>query len=50
MKSCSHMQQRLLESVYIMDWSLVDLLLHHAPHFIIDHGYSNLDCLEAIMC
>jgi len=28
-------QQTLHETIYIMDWCLVDLLLHHAPHFII---------------
>ena len=36
MHSRSHIQQTLLEIVYIMDWCLVDLLLHHAPHFIIN--------------
>jgi len=29
-------QQTLLEIVYIKDWCVEDLLLHHAPHFIID--------------
>ena len=30
-----HIQHTLLEIVYIMDWwCLVDLLLHHALHFI----------------
>jgi len=47
--SRSHIQQTLLEIVYIMDWCLVDLLLHHAPHFVIDHAYSDLDCSEATM-
>jgi len=31
-------QQTLLETIYIIDWCLIDLLLHvhHASHFIID--------------
>jgi len=36
MKSRSHIKQTFLEIVYIIDWCLVDLLLHHTPHFIID--------------
>ena len=36
-KNRPHIQQALFEIVYIMDWCLVDLLLHDTPHFIIDH-------------
>ena len=42
-------QQMLLEIVYIKDWCVVDLLLHHASNFIIVRNYSNLDCSEAII-
>jgi len=31
-----HIQQTMLEILYIKVWCVVDLLLHHAPHFIID--------------
>jgi hypothetical protein len=30
-----HFQQAWLQAVHIMDSSLVDLLLHKAPHFIV---------------
>ena len=36
MQSRSHTQQTLPEIVYIMDWCLVDLLLYHAPLFLMD--------------
>src|SRR6218665_1152013 len=31
-----HIQQTLIEIVYIMDWCMVELLLHHASNFIIN--------------
>jgi len=37
-KSRPHIQQTRLLIVYIMNWFLVDLLLHHTPHFKIDHS------------
>ena len=47
MQSRSHIQQTLPEIVYIVDWCLVDFLLHHAPHYNRHDSY--LDCSEAIM-